>query len=148
MAERGSNDKSNKTLRAYLVYDYIFKKSESDYFAVSSINAYLQTYGINCYNRAIVRDIEAINQAYIMSREELDDVEEANALLADKNNQLIYQNDDWRNMYRVNKHNYRSKDFAMIGFAISTTLSTRWLATKLVTARRLQDSSRATSANN
>ena len=79
-------------------------------------------------NRSIVRDIEAINQAYIMSRDELDSAEEANVLLADKNNQLIYQNDDWGNMYRVNKHNYRSKDFAMIGFAISMTQFMKWHA--------------------
>lgn len=119
MAEKKeSGKKQYKTLRAYLVYDYIFKKTESDWFTTTQINEYLQLYGIECDNRSIVRDIEAINQAYIMSRDELDSVEEANALLVDKNNQLIYQNDDWRNMYRVNKHNYRSKDFAMIAECI------------------------------
>lgn len=119
MAEKKeSGKKQYKTLRAYLVYDYIFKKTESDWFTTTQINEYLQLYGIECDNRSIVRDIEAINQAYIMSREELDDVEEANAFLADKNNQLVYQNEDGRNMYRVNKHNYRRKDFAMIAECI------------------------------
>ena len=63
MAERGTNDKANKTLRAYLVYDYILKKTDSDYFQIGKLNAYLETYGIKCDNRAIMRDIEAINQA-------------------------------------------------------------------------------------
>ena len=119
MAEKKeSGKKQYKTLRAYLVYDYIFKKTESDWFTTTQINEYLQLYGIECDNRSIVRDIEAINQAYIMSREELDDVKEANTLLSEKNNQLVYQNEDWRNMYRVNKHNYRRKDFAMIAECI------------------------------
>jgi len=119
MAEKIKSGKNQyKTLRAYLVYDYIFKKTEGDMFTTTQINEYLQLFGIECDNRSIVRDIEALNQACIMSRDELDSVEEANALLVDKNNQLIYQNDDWRNMYRVNKHNYRSKDFAMIAECI------------------------------
>ena len=59
------------------MYDYIFKKTESDWFTTTQINEYLQLYGIECDNRSIVRDIEAINQAYIMSRDELDSVEEA-----------------------------------------------------------------------
>ena len=60
MAERGSNDKSNKTLRACLVYDYILKKADSDTFQLGKLNAYLESYGINCDNRAIMRDVEAI----------------------------------------------------------------------------------------
>ena len=116
--KKESGKKQYKTLRAYLVYDYIFKKVDGDWFTTTQINEYLQLFGIECDNRSIVRDIEAINQAYIMSREELDSVEEANALLADKNNLLVYQNEDWRNMYRVNKHNYRRKDFAIIAECI------------------------------
>ena len=119
MAEKKDNSKKQyKTLRAYLVYDYIFKKTDADWFTTTQINEYLQLFGIECDNRSIVRDIEAINQAYIMSREELDSVEEADRLLADKKNQLIYQNEDWRNTYRVNKHNYRRQDFAAIAECI------------------------------
>ena len=119
MVEKKDNTKKQyKTLRAYLVYDYIFKKTEEDWFTTTQINEYLQLFGIECDNRSIVRDIEAINQAYIMVREELDDVEQADKLLLDKKNQLVYQNEDWRNTYRVNKHNYRQKDFAIIAECI------------------------------
>jgi len=117
MAERGSNDKSNKTLRAYLVYDYIFKKSESDCFSVSSINAYLQTYGINCDNRAIMRDIEAINQAVVMLENELDDVEAANKALEKEANQFIIRDDLGR--YHINREHFMLNDIAMIAECIS-----------------------------
>lgn len=119
MAEKKDNsNKQYKTLRAYLVYDYIFKKTEGDWFTTTQINEYLQLFGIECDNRSIVRDIEAINQAYIMSREELDSVEEADSLLTNKENRLVYQDKDWRNTYCVNKQNYRRQDFAEIAECI------------------------------
>jgi hypothetical protein len=58
MAEKKDNTKKQyKTLRAYLVYDYIFKKTEEDWFTTTQINEYLQLFGIECDNRSIVRDI-------------------------------------------------------------------------------------------
>ena len=48
MAERGTNDKSNKTLRSYLVYDYILKKTTTNTFQIGKLNAYLEAYGIKC----------------------------------------------------------------------------------------------------
>ena len=114
MAEK----KQYKTLRAYLVYDYIFKKNESDWFTTTQINEYLQLFGVECDNRSIVRDIEAINKAYIMSREELDSVEEADKLLLDKDNQLISKYDIYSNAYRVNHENHNRKDMAIIAECI------------------------------
>ena len=117
MAERGNNDKSNKTLRAYLVYDYIFKRAESERFTPSGINAYLEAYGINCDNRAIIRDIEAINQAYIMLQKELNDVVDANKALENISNQLIIRDDVWGG-YRINKESFKIADISLIAECI------------------------------
>ena len=115
MAEKKeSGKKQYNTLRAYLVYDYIFKKVEGTWFTTTRINEYLKLFGVECDNRSIVRDIEAINRAYIMLREELDSVEEADELLLEKENQLVYREENLRNTYRVNKNNYHHKDFDMI----------------------------------
>lgn len=47
MAEKIKSGKNQyKTLRAYLVYDYIFKKTEGDMFTTTQINEYLQLFGI------------------------------------------------------------------------------------------------------
>ena len=118
MAERGSNDKSNKTLRAYLVYDYILKKTTSDTFQIGKLNAYLEAYGIKCDNRAIMRDIEAINQAFIMLENELSDAEEANELLQKQENQLVMRYDNWGG-YRINRKLMDRQDFFMIAECIS-----------------------------
>ena len=118
MAERGSNDKSNKTLRAYLVYDYILKKTNADYFQIGKLNAYLETYGIKCDNRAIMRDIEAINQAFIILENELNDAEEANELLKKQENQLVVHYDNWGG-YRINRKLLDKQDFFMIAECIS-----------------------------
>ena len=117
MAERGSNDKSNKTLRAYLVYDYILKKTTSDTFQIGKLNAYLEAYGIKCDNRAIMRDIEAINQAFIMLENELSDAEEANKLLQKQENQLVMRYDNWGG-YRINRKLMDRQDFFMIAECI------------------------------
>lgn len=117
MAERGSNDKSNKTLRAYLVYDYILKKTTSDTFRIGKLNAYLEAYGIKCDNRAIMRDIEAINQAFIMLENELSDAEEANELLQKQENQLVMRYDNWGG-YRINREHFKRMDIALIAECI------------------------------
>ena len=117
MAERGANDKSNKTLRSYLVYDYILKKTTTDTFQIGKLNAYLEAYGIKCDNRAIMRDIEAINQAFIMLENELSDAEEANELLQKQENQLVMRYDNWGG-YRINRQLMDRQDFFMIAECI------------------------------
>ena len=123
MAEKKESVKnSNKALRSYLVYDYIFKKVENsgiDSFTTTQINEYLQMYGVYCDNRSIVRDIEAINQAYILVKEELDSVEEANELLLDESNQLVSRATIYSNSYHINQEKHSWRDWLMIAECIS-----------------------------
>ena len=79
----------------------------------------MQTYGVYCDNRSIVRDIEAINQAYILVKEELDSVEEANKLLLDESNQLISRDTIYSNSYRINQERHSWHDWLMIAECIS-----------------------------
>lgn len=118
MAEKKeSGKKQYNTLRAYLVYDYILKKADCPTFQLGKLNAYLQTYGINCDNRAIVRDFEAINQAFIMLENELDDVEVANEILKEEANQFISRADNWGG-YHINRMRFKLKDISMIAECI------------------------------
>ena len=111
--KKNGEKKKHNALRAYLVYDYILKKINSDYFQIGKLNAYLEAYGIKCDNRAIMRDIEAINQAFIMLENELSDAEEANKLLRKQENQLIMRYDNWGG-YRINREHFKIADVSAI----------------------------------
>ena len=118
MAEKKENEKKQyKTLRAYLVCDYIMKKLDYDTFQLGKLNAYLANLGIECDNRTIVRDIEAINQALLISENDLDCVEEANLLLKEQSNAFIIRDDNWGG-YRINRERFKIKDLSLIAECI------------------------------
>ena len=87
-----SGRKSNQRLKLYLVMHILLKKSdENEPISADKIADLLQVYGIEAERRSIYKDIEDINKAYVMLRDNcsIDDAEQRIAKNNNKRNLMI-----------------------------------------------------------
>ena len=115
-----SGRKSDQKMKAYLVYDYLMRRTDANNVATGTeIAEYLQECGIQAERRSIYKDIEEINKAILLTTRDgyglpkAETIEEAEALLKDeKEKTIIY--DEHRKGFYVRKRHYKVDDIRIL----------------------------------
>jgi len=115
----------DQKMKPYLVYDYLMRNTDTNNVAtIKSITDYLKDeLGIYAERRSVYKDIEAINEAILLTTRnsygipKASNIEVAKRLLNDdKNKTIIY--DEHRKGYYVRKRHYKVKDIRILAECI------------------------------
>ena len=122
--------KSEKSLaermKPYLVYDYLMRVTDNNHAeSATKISKYLQTLGIDAQRRSIYKDIEAINQAILITTrdayglQKASTIKRAEKLLQDEKEKTIIYDEHKKGFY-VRKRHYKVDDIRFLAECVRT----------------------------
>ena len=115
-----SGRKADQKMKAYLVYDYLMRRTDVNHVATGiEIAEYLQECGIQAERRSVYKDIEEINKAILLTTRDnygipkAETIEEAEEILQDeKEKTIIY--DEHRKGFYLQKRHYKVNDIRVL----------------------------------
>ena len=119
-----SGRKDNQKMKPYLIYDYLMRFTDTNHTkSAKEIAEYLKTLGIDAERRSIYKDIEAINQALVITTRDVYGIPKAETiakakriLTNEKEKTIIY--DEHRKGFYVQKRHYKVDDARLLAECI------------------------------
>lgn len=127
MVKRENSEKQfDQKIKPFLIYEYLKQATDENTFvSAQSIKAYIEEFGISASIPSIYRDIEEINKAILLVREEADTIEEAE--------ELLFENgDEYKTIVCVKKKgyriNYRKYNFEDVRLMVECIYASRFIS--------------------